>query len=290
MDVGGSDRGPGGGRGLAKWLGPLLGGIVIGMIVVDLVWVMMTDGRSSTDASSETPPRSDASVVSTETPSSGPTSSAAPVADPATPTRLDRCTAASGALTPVLRDAKASLAQWSVHVGAMNQLVVGAITLPQATAFWNQTRVGAYRLISEFDTAERALKRHGLDCPDPGIIGTRSTPKLRSCSRHVAAQVDELDAARTAITTWSHHVRAMDMLRMGKLSPSKATSMWLSMWQRGTAEIDRYQLAADRTDATPPCGEKPQHGASGAHAHGGSAKSAGSSGSSGSMGSMGSMH
>ena len=36
----------------------------------------------------------------------------------------------------------------------------------------------------------------------------------------------------------------MDMLRMGMLSPEKATAMWLSMWRRGVRDLDAYRAAA----------------------------------------------
>jgi hypothetical protein len=171
----------------------------------------------------------------------------------ASSTPLDRCTSAADRLAGSLARAKAALDQWAVHVGAMNQLVTGSITLPQATAFWNRTRVGAYRRIAAFDTADRALRRSGVDCPAPALLGTRSSPALRACSRHVAALTEQLDAARTAISTWADHVQAMDMLRMGKLSPARATQMWLSMWQRGTDQIDRYSAAARAAARTPGC-------------------------------------
>ena len=36
----------------------------------------------------------------------------------------------------------------------------------------------------------------------------------------------------------------MDMLRMGTLSPEKATEMWLAMWRRGVRDLDAYRAAA----------------------------------------------
>jgi hypothetical protein len=53
-----------------------------------------------------------------------------------------------------------------------------------------------------------------------------------------------LHAARTAIGTWRRHVRAMEMLRMGHMSPATASRMWLAMWQRGQDEIETYRVAA----------------------------------------------
>ena len=135
--------------------------------------------------------------------------------------------------------------QWNVHIGAMNKLVVGAITLQQATAFWNQTRVGAYDRIGRFQDADAQLERRGVDCPAPRLLGSGASPALRGCARHVAAELRALDSARTAIATWNHHLQAMDQLRACSLSPAAATRMWLSMWQQGVHELDRFREAAD---------------------------------------------
>ena len=94
----------------------------------------------------------------------------------------------------------------------MNKLMVGAITLPQATAFWNETRVGAYDRIGRFEDADAQLERRGVDCPAPRRLGSEAFPELRACAQHVAAELRALGSARTAITTWSHHMHAMDQL------------------------------------------------------------------------------
>ena len=268
-------------------VGPFLGGIASGMVLVGIVWVIMTGGSGGSDASGQQP----GGGTPTQGVLSSPMGSASGGgSQAAVPSTLDRCTAAAERLATPLQQAETSLSQWSVHVGAMNQLVVGAITLPQATAFWNQTRVGANRRIADFDAADRGLKREGVDCPTPSMLATRSSGELRACSRHVAALTDEMDAARTAIHTWGHHVQAMEMLRTGKLSPTRATQMWLSMWQRGTDEIDAYRSAARAVRATPGCdGTAGTTGPSDSrmNMHGGSEAPSGSGSSMGSMGSMG---
>jgi hypothetical protein len=133
--------------------------------------------------------------------------------------------------------------QWEIHIGAMNKLVVGAITLPQATAFWNQTRVGAQHRIDSFHAAIRTLRGSGVDCPSPGLLDKASSSDLRSCARHVHAELRALEAARTAVNTWDMHVKDMERLRTGKLSPTVATQMWLSMWQRGQDQLKVYRAA-----------------------------------------------
>jgi hypothetical protein len=263
---------------LGGGVGPFLGGIASGCVLLAIVWVIMTGAGNGGDSGGN---GGNGGGQAGEPVAGGPTTSQAAAAGGAAlddtadhvsaapvPTTLDRCTAASQNLDVPLRDARAALGQWAVHVGAMNKLVVGALTLPQASAFWNQTRKAAYRHIGDFDTALRGLRRRGIDCPNPGFLRTGSSPELRACSRHVAAQANQLDAARTAIRTWSNHVQAMDMLRSGKLSPAKATRMWLAMWQRGTHEIDTYTEAARTTNQTPGCDGSVAPASSGSGSHG----------------------
>jgi hypothetical protein len=161
----------------------------------------------------------------------------------ASASRVDRCISAAEALDGPLQAARPALRQWQVHVEAMNQLVVGEITLQQATDFWNRTRLGAQRRVEHFAESWTVLRRHGVDCPSPSLMAP-ATPALRPCAQQVEAQIEVLEAARTSITTWRRHVRHMDMLRMGMLSPEKATEMWLAMWRRGVRELDTYERAA----------------------------------------------
>src|SRR3954447_22268569 len=97
---------------------------------------------------------------------------------PAVADRMQGCADAAEAVGRTLRQATASLDQWEVHVGAMNQLVVGAISPQQATAFWNQTRVGAQRKIDSFEHAVRRLQRHGMDCPPPSMLPSGVSPRV----------------------------------------------------------------------------------------------------------------
>ncbi len=125
----------------------------------------------------------------------------------------------------------------------MNQLVVGEITLQQATDFWERTRLGARRHIAAFRDGVATLRRQGVDCPNPALLapGARALP---ACARQVAAQVAVVRAATTSIDTWDQHVEHMDMMRLGSLSPEKATEMWLSMWQDGVRDLDAYDAVA----------------------------------------------
>jgi hypothetical protein len=144
--------------------------------------------------------------------------------------------------------------QWAVHIGAMNKLVVGQISLSQANAFWNQTRVGAKQHVTQFQQAMKEVRRTGVDCPSPGKLGQKVPYALRTCVRQVDADLRTLRAARTAIDTWSMHVRDMERLRSGKLSASAATRMWLSMWQRGVHQLQAYREAASAGQRAGGCG------------------------------------
>jgi hypothetical protein len=59
----------------------------------------------------------------------------------------------------------------------------------------------------------------------------------------VTAVRHELREAAIAIATWRHHVVDMDMLRMGHLSPARATQMWMRSWQMGVGQLNNYRDA-----------------------------------------------
>lgn len=226
----------------ADGIGPFIGGIAIGALLVGLVWAFIaaaTSGPSGT--------RSGQTVGADL---GGPL---AGLSQGTSPSRLDRCLDAVDKLARPMRQAQPALDQWAVHVGAMNKLVVGAITLPQATAFWNQTRVGAHHHIRAFDRAMAQVEQDGVDCPTPDRLGAKASATLRACSTQATAETRTLAAARTAIETWRHHVQAMEQLRTGRLSPAAATRMWLTMWQRGVEEIKAYRAAARAERHAPWC-------------------------------------
>lgn len=167
-------------------------------------------------------------------------------------TRLARCATGYERLRDPLEAAQASLDQWSVHVGAMNKLVVGEITLEQATEFWEDTRLGARRRLEEFDRAVGDLLLEGIDCPDPGLLAPGNVA-LPSCARAVRAEVVALRAAQVATATWAEHVHHMDMLRLGQMTPQQATGMWLESWKQGVRELDDYDVAVRATQRQDGC-------------------------------------
>jgi len=211
-------------------------GTVLGLLGV-VLWVSVVD-----DGDDATLQASSRSVADEPGPEPRDDDASAP-AQQSGDTRAARCSEAAAALEEPLGAARPALRQWDVHVDAMNKLVVGEITLQQATAFWNRTRVGAQRNVDQFRKAWTALERTGVDCPAPGLLGP-APAAVRACSRLVEAELGVARTARTSIGTWDTHVHHMDMLRMGTLSPEKATAMWLSMWRRGVRDLDAYRAAA----------------------------------------------
>jgi hypothetical protein len=221
-------------------------GTVLGLLGV-VLWVNVVDD----DGGDATLRASSRSVADEPDPEPLDDDASAPPEQPAD-TRAARCSEAAAALESPLGAARPALRQWDVHVDAMNKLVVGEITLQQATTFWNQTRVGAQRNVDRFQKAWTALERTGVDCPALALLGP-APAAVRSCSRLVEAELGVARTARTSIDTWDTHVHHMDMLRMGTLSPEKATEMWLSMWRRGVRDLDAYRAAARNPDLDREC-------------------------------------
>ena len=225
----------------------LISGVVLGILVsIVAAWVWWSPNAGTPAGST------DQARLSAQQPSDGPSAPPTAATD-----QMARCVDAATAMQPALDRADSSMDQWAVHVGAMNQLVAGAITLQQATAFWNQTRVKARERIEAFHQAWNSIKQHSIDCPRADLLPTQVPEELRTCAHEVAHDLRVLRAARPAIATWHHHVHAMEMLRMGKISPATATNMWLAMWQRGQQEIATYRTAARAATSISGCAAVP---------------------------------
>jgi hypothetical protein len=126
----------------------------------------------------------------------------------------------------------------------MNKLVVGAITLEQATQFWNQTRVGASTNLKSFASARERFQQRSARCPAPESSGATVPAEWRSCHRAVAARNQALQLSTVSLGTWRDHVHHMEMLRRGEMSPQEATQLWLRSWRKGNDEVRAYRAAA----------------------------------------------
>ena len=165
------------------------------------------------------------------------------------------CRTEWAAQTVPLRSARRALAQWRVHVEAMNRLVAGEITLELASAFWARTRVGAARRVERFEAAAGALAATSALCrraaTDTGTAAEERT--LGSCVVGNRARSQVLAAAETSVGTWRHHIHDMELFRTGRLSAEQATQMWEESWRSGLAELEAYDAAARRAARQPAC-------------------------------------
>jgi hypothetical protein len=241
-----------------RW--PLLGvfgvGLLVGALLLALVWgttSLISNRDTNASAGTATVPAADQpTVLGTETSRpSGQASQSAPAspvsAAAAGVTTAQACAQVVAAQGKALKAAGPAMDQWAVHIGAMNKLVVGAITLAQANAFWAQTRLGAMTKIHEFQVADDHARSLTVACPPATLVDDSA---VAGCARRAGQQADALAEARTAVRTWKHHVRAMEMLRMGHLSPAAATKMWLASWHKGVDQLRAYQRAAHQVSST----------------------------------------
>lgn len=239
------------GRGLGRFNNTLYG-MFIGAVVVGLVWMVSVAVQRSGDPSS-----AGGSVASdsgqqarlSNAGSAAPSGMASPRSTRGTHDKealraavLNQCRTVYQTQTPPLRAAAAAMAQWQVHIGAMNQLVLGVISLQQATQFWNQTRVGAHAHLHAFRVAVAPLKQPSALCPAPPR-SPASTGKLVRCEQAVAARFDVVRASQVALATWRMHVMHMEMLREGRMTPQQAETLWLQSWHEGQKEVSRYRAA-----------------------------------------------
>jgi hypothetical protein len=158
---------------------------------------------------------------------------------------LSRCRGVYVAQQQLLHAAGSAMAQWQMHIEAMNKFVLGMNTLEQANQFWNQTRMAARARLRAYATAEAQLSQLTIRCPAPDDWS--APPELQRCEQAVAANWDVLRLAHTALATWRLHAKDMDMLRLGMMSPAHATRMWLTSWHEGQSQVTRYRAALEAT-------------------------------------------
>ena len=171
--------------------------------------------------------------------SSGPAAGRSSAAAAEASRQLASCQAVWRAQSRTLRAADRSLAQWQVHVDAMNQLVAGKITLAQAKDFWSRTRVGAAARVARFETSVgryTGLEPRCGGAPRPA----GASRQLTACRVGVRARDRAIDAGTVAVTTRKHHIMDMEMLRAGQITPQQAIAMWLKNWHLGVRQLNAY--------------------------------------------------
>jgi hypothetical protein len=209
-------------------------GLFAGLLLAGSVWAVWWFLDRDDD-----PPHGTNAATATQSPPSATTGSPAA-------TMIETCRAVFAAQADPLANGAPALAQWQVHIGAMNRLVTGAITLDQASAFWENTRVGAYAHLRDFQAANEKYAARTLRCPGPASV--QDAREVRRCATAVAARHRAIRALGTALGTWAMHVHHMDMLRDGLLTPEQAEQMWLASWQAGVGEVRAYQAAQRETN------------------------------------------
>jgi hypothetical protein len=224
-----------------RWL--LWGGalVMVAVLALGSVWVLSESGPGRSHSST-------ASDASNSQEHGAALSSDAGVRTPSA--QLQRCRRVYNAQLAPLLAAGTAMPQWQIHIAAMNQLVLGLISLKQATQFWSQTRVDARRHLHAFDAALARFHRRSARCLP---LGPAADEPLQRCAHAVIARNHLLRAARTALRTWSGHVRHMEMLRTGMMSAAQASALWLQSWHRGQQEVNHYRsvLRAARADPAP---------------------------------------
>jgi hypothetical protein len=145
--------------------------------------------------------------------------------------------------------AKRSLAQWRVHIDAMNKLTAGQLTLDQAKQFWAESRTGASANAAAFRVASRQYRSSPSRCQVPPET-EGDVQALAICHDAEVAANKELASATAAITTWETHIHHMEQLRAGQLDPTHALHLWLQNWRAGAAQVAAYDKATVTTACT----------------------------------------
>ena len=138
---------------------------------------------------------------------------------------------------PIRASSSQAMRQWEVHIGAMNQLIDGEISLQQANRFWNETRRGAQDALQKYAAAHRDYEQRTARC---GPAASQASPELGHCLRLIATRNRTLHAATVALNTWRVHAEHMEMLRRGEMTPAQATRLWLKTWHRGNRQVRAY--------------------------------------------------
>ncbi len=129
--------------------------------------------------------------------------------------------------------AHASIAQWKMHIDAINQLMAGQISRYQAQQRWSQTRRGAVHKVRAFEVLRQQLA--GPRCP----ANSPSGRGLGACHLATSAYADVVQAARTTIHVWMMHIDQMENMPATAITSSQVR-MWNHMWDLGQRRLGQY--------------------------------------------------
>jgi len=155
------------------------------------------------------------------------------------PDRPAACTESWGQELRVALAAERTLEDWRLHIDAMNRLVAGDITVPQAKALWEASEQGALRRIERFQHLAATLPQAPNACD-----AATSTDDSGACARAARAVSRTIDTARAAVSTWKVHFTDMDKLRDGEITGRQAEQKWKRLWRTGKAQTVRYDHRA----------------------------------------------
>jgi hypothetical protein len=234
--------------------------VVVGMLIVlsSAVFGQMLWTSAAESDQTITPARAGAAQ-----PKAGSTPTAAAAGTPTTvdirPSRVataeDSCRLLNLRLANATSASAVSLAQWQKHIDAMNLLVAGKISWAVATTFWDQTRVAAIENVAAFRAADKAATNEQPACkqltPELAAVAVAGqADAIAACAGAATAKGSVIKHARTAVTTWEHHVHDMEALRRGEITPKQATAAWLKSWKTGEAQLNAYDAAQQRAAAS----------------------------------------
>jgi hypothetical protein len=149
-----------------------------------------------------------------------------------------------------LQSADAAMVHWRRHITAMTDLVAGRMTLAQATEFWDATRVAGKRTVTTWQRADGEFRRGSRSCLESSSAG--SGPGA-SCQVRTSAAAVLLATERASLRDWRRHIRQMESLRAGRITPEHALHLWDAMYQRGLSglrQVDEATKAFREVPAT----------------------------------------
>ena len=165
---------------------------------------------------------------------------------------VNDCRTVQRHLSPNLVAVESAVEQWRIHIDAMNDLVAGRITLDEARAFWEATRVQGKHSLAAWMRTDASYRAARTECPPPGT-GSGPNDALQACRVVQQGGDAVLAAARKTLPDWDRHIRHMDALRNGNLSPTRALHLWHGMYQSGRDGLRLYDAARRDLQGLPAC-------------------------------------